>query len=145
MLWEVLVPTASNEGKPFRARFHRIWDRKVRELSGGLTVMPVAKGQWAAPDGKLFAERMIPVRVLATREQMEAIVAMTLEYYDQLAVLAYKISDETILRHRVEKAARARFKRGVDPANEVCLGCGKHIRHHYGLQEYRCYPREEHR
>ena len=75
MLWEILVPTVSNAGKPYRTRYHRVWDQKVRAISGGLTVMPVAKGQWVDPaDGKLFVERMIPVRVIATREQMEAIV-----------------------------------------------------------------------
>lgn len=100
LLWEILVPTISNAGKPFRLRFHRVWDKKVREISGGLTVMPVAKGQWLAPDGTLFAERMIPVRVMATRLQMDRIVDMTLKYYDQLAVLAYKVSDEVILRKR---------------------------------------------
>ena len=101
MLWEILVPTVSNAGKPYRTRYHRVWDQKVRAISGGLTVMPVAKGQWVDPaDGKLFVERMIPVRVIATREQMEAIVAMTMKYYDQIAVLAYKVSDEVILRRR---------------------------------------------
>lgn len=98
MLWEILVPTIRNDGRPFRTRYHRVWDQKVRAISGGLTIMPVAKGQWIAPDGKLFMERMIPVRLIATREQMEAIVDMTIKYYEQLAVLAYKISEEVILR-----------------------------------------------
>lgn len=98
MLWEILVPTVSNDGKPFRTRYHRVWDSRVRAISGGLTIMPVAKGQWMNPDGKLFMERMIPVRIIATRAQMEAIVDMTRKYYSQEAVLAYKISDEVILR-----------------------------------------------
>lgn len=33
-----------------------------------------------------------------------------------------------------------KFIRGQDPVNETCLGCGKHIRYHYGGTEYRCYP-----
>jgi len=100
MLWEILVPTVRNDGKPFRTRYHRVWDQKVRAISGGITIMPVAKGQWVSPDGALFQERMIPVRIVATRAQIEAIVDITLRYYDQLAVLAYKVSDEVILRHR---------------------------------------------
>ena len=99
-LWEILVPTVRNDGRPFRTRYHRVWDAKVRELSGGLTIMPVAKGQWVAPDGKLFLERMIPVRIIATREQIDAIVKMTIGYYDQLAVLAYRISEVVILQYR---------------------------------------------
>jgi hypothetical protein len=98
-LWEILVPTVRNDGRPFRTRYHRVWDAKVRAISGGLTVMPVAKGQWIHK-GALYSERVIPVRVIASREQMESIVDMTLKYYEQLAVLAYRISDEVILRER---------------------------------------------
>jgi hypothetical protein len=104
MLWEILVPTMRRaDNKPYRTRYHRVWDTKVREISGGLTVLAPAKGQWVSPDGVLFTERMIPVRIIATREQMEQIVDMTLKYYDQLAVLAYKVSDEVILRHAAPK------------------------------------------
>ena len=98
-MWEILVPTKRNDGRPFRTRFHRVWDDKVRAISGGLTVMPVAKGQWVFKE-ELFEERMIPVRLIATREQIEDIVKMTMVYYEQLAVLAYKIADDVILRHR---------------------------------------------
>lgn len=95
-LWEILVPTVSNEGKPYRTRYHRVWDSKVRAISGGLTIMPVAKGQWVYND-KLYAERMIPVRIIATRDEMLQIAAMTAKYYSQIKVLAYKISDEVVL------------------------------------------------
>lgn len=61
--------------------------------------MPVAKGQWLN-GGALFAERMIPVRIHATREEIEKIIDMTLSYYDQIAVMAYKISEEVILKHK---------------------------------------------
>ena len=102
-LWEVLVPTQSNEGKPYRTRYHRVWDAKVREITGGLTILMPAKGQWISPEGKLFKERMIPVRILCSRNDMEKIVSLTIKYYDQEAVLAYKISEEYILKHRDEK------------------------------------------
>lgn len=101
-LWEILVPTVRNSGKPFRTKHHREWDKQVRRISCGLTIFPVAKGQWIAPDGRLFAERMIPVRVLCTQAQIEEIVARTLRHYGQLAVLAYRISDTVILRYAVE-------------------------------------------
>jgi hypothetical protein len=60
--------------------------------------MPTTKGQWLFKE-KLFEEKMIPVRILATRPQIEEIVDLTLKYYDQHAVLAYKVGDEVILRH----------------------------------------------
>jgi len=95
-LWE--IPTMRNDGvRPFHLRYHRVWDAKVREISGGLTIRPVEKGQWTY-QGVLFKERMIPVRIIATREEIEKIVDMTLVYYEQLAVMAYKVSDEVILR-----------------------------------------------
>lgn len=99
MLWEILVPTIRENGKPFRTRYHRVWDAKVREISKGLTIMPVAKGQWVH-QGALFTERMIPVRLLASRAQMDEIVRFTLEYYQQKAVLAYRLADEVILKYR---------------------------------------------
>jgi hypothetical protein len=100
-MWEILVPTERrlHPGKYYTTRFHRVWDGKVRAITGGLTVMAPARGQWTNPStGQLFKERMIPVRVMATREEMERVVDLTLEYYDQLAILCYKISDEVILR-----------------------------------------------
>jgi len=63
--------------------------------------MSPARGQWINPaTGELFRERMIPVRIMATREEIEKVVELTLNYYDQLAVLCYKISDEVILKHK---------------------------------------------
>ena len=99
-LWEILVPTQSNEGKPYRTRYHRVWDAKVRAVANGLTILTPAKGQWVAPTGELYSERMIPVRILCTKEDIDKIIDLTMVYYDQLAILAYKISDDCILRHR---------------------------------------------
>ena len=66
--------------------------------------MPPAKGQWVSEDDdELFVERMIPVRVAATEAQLEAITDMTLEYYDQRTVLAYKISDDVRFKNRKPK------------------------------------------
>lgn len=101
-MWEILVPTKRNNGIPFRLRYHRVWDQKVRAISGGLTILPVAKGQWVHEE-KLYAERMIPVRILTTRDDMNRIVDFTMRYYDQKAVLAYKISSEVILKQCASK------------------------------------------
>ena len=101
-MWEILVPTEKRlePGKFYKTKYHKVWDEKVRSISGGLTIMTPAKGQWVSPCGTLFVERMIPVRIIATREQIEDIIDMTMEYYDQLAILCYKVSDEVILKHR---------------------------------------------
>lgn len=99
-LWEILVPTIRNNGNPYRLRYHKVWDKKVREISGGLTVMNPVKGQWISSDDELFVERMIPVRIIATKEEIDKIVDMTMLYYDQLAILAYKVGTDVILRER---------------------------------------------
>lgn len=45
---------------------------------------------------------MIPVRIIASREEIDQIVDFTIDYYEQQAVLAYKVSDEVILKHKEE-------------------------------------------
>jgi hypothetical protein len=98
-LYEILVPTVRNDGKPFRTRYHRVWDKKVRAISGGLTIISPIKGQWISPAGKLFSERMIPVRIMCNREQIEVIADMTADYYDQQAIMFYRVSDEVVIKH----------------------------------------------
>lgn len=93
-LWEILVPTVRNDGRPIRTRFHRVWDKRVRVITGGLTVTPPVRGQWISADYKLFEERMIPVRIMCTTDEMCKIVKMTLEYYEQHAVMYYRLSEK---------------------------------------------------
>lgn len=103
-VWEILVPTMHIDPKrPIKTRYHRIWDEKVRCITGGLTICHPAKGHWISPSGEVFVERMIPVRIIATKEQMEQIVDLTLDYYNQEAVLAYEIAHKFIFRHAAEK------------------------------------------
>lgn len=102
-MWEIMVPITSNEGNPFRTRYHKVWDEKVRSIAGGLTILKPAKGQWVNVDSKLYAERMIPVRIACTRQQIDKIIDITLKYYNQEAVLAIKISEEVILKYKDEK------------------------------------------
>lgn len=124
-MWEILVPTEKRVKSPrptsqdvapgsdyaealeqwqkrnsYTTRYHRVWDEKVRVITGGLTILQPAKGQWVSPDGELFQERMIPVRIVATRPQINTIIDLTMAYYDQLAVLCYRVSDEVILKHK---------------------------------------------
>lgn len=95
-LYEILVPTVSNEGKPFRTRFHRVWDAKVREISGGLTIMKPIKGIWEN-EGTIFSERNIPVRIACNKSELMEILKMTKKYYSQVAIMAYKISEEVYI------------------------------------------------
>ena len=93
-IWEILVPTVRNDGRPIKTRFHRVWDDKVRAISGGMTIMTPAKGQWISGDKELFTERMIPVRIACNKDQILKIAEMTKEYYEQQMILYYRIADE---------------------------------------------------
>jgi hypothetical protein len=99
-MWEILVPTIRNDGTPIKTKYHKEWDDKVKEISGGLTILTPTKGKWMSPCGTEFIERMIPVRVIATRKEIEEIIDMTMIYYDQIAILAYKISNEVIIKYK---------------------------------------------
>ena len=96
-LWEVLVPSASNDGTEYPVAHHHEWDEQVRSLIGGLTIMRTARGQWLDDDGTLFSERMIPVRLACDERQVRAIIDLTMAHYDQLAVMASRISDISII------------------------------------------------
>lgn len=102
-LWEILVPTIRNNGRPIHLRFHRIWDQKVLKLTGGLTILKPTQGKWVSPDKKLFAERMIPVRIACTRDQIKQIADLTLSYYEQEAVFYYLVSEKVYIEYAKNK------------------------------------------
>lgn len=104
-LYEILVPTMM-DGKPVRTRHHKEWDKFVRRLSGGLTVLKPAKGQWITPEGSLCEERVIPVKVVCTAEEMDVILNHTLRHYRQRVVLAYELSNNVIFKKEVDAPAR---------------------------------------
>jgi hypothetical protein len=85
--------------KPVRTRYHKVWDEKVRKISKGLTILNPAKGQWISPDGVLFIERMIPVRIVCTDEEIVKIADMTANYYKQLAIMYYEVSNNVVFRY----------------------------------------------
>lgn len=95
-LWEILVPTQGNDGTPFTTRHHRQWDTFVKNLAGGMTLVRPVRGSWVHESAE-HTERMIPVRIMCTREQIEKICKETARHYDQIAVLASLVSAENIM------------------------------------------------
>lgn len=107
-LWEILVPTKINRKNPntgqkelwpVTRKYHKVWDAQVREISGGLTIFTPAKGHWINPKKEIFVERMIPVRIYCSFEEIENIADFTAKYYNQEAVMFYKISDAVTIKH----------------------------------------------
>tara|TARA_Y100000034_G_C6896119_1_gene413180 strand:+ start:1905 stop:2099 length:195 start_codon:yes stop_codon:yes gene_type:complete len=60
---------------------------------------PTTKGEWISPDGVLFRERMIPVRICCTEEQIEKIADMTAKYYEQEAIMYYTVSNYVVIKN----------------------------------------------
>ncbi len=99
-LWEILVPKVFNNGQKVSVAHHRKWDEVIRKIAGGLTILKSAKGIWESPSGEIFQEGMIPVRIACSEEQMHSIIDETIRHYDQLAVMAFRISEHVIIKHR---------------------------------------------
>jgi hypothetical protein len=108
VIYEILVPCQWNNGVPIRTSHHKEWDKKVLKISGGLTILKPVKGQWKH-EGEMYEDRVIPVRIRCTQEQMDKIATMTLEHYEQLAVLTYVVSDSSII-HLATSDQRSKFK-----------------------------------
>ncbi len=96
LLWEILTPTHFDDNKEeIPEEHHQEWRRLVREVSGGLTMLRSATGQWVNL-GEVQQENVIPVRLIATREQMEKIAKFTASHYRQKVIMVYKISDDVL-------------------------------------------------
>jgi hypothetical protein len=97
-LWEILVPTrVKNKGVPIE--FHYAWDEQVKAITGGLTVYRAAVGQWVSPGGKTVKERMIPVRIACSEDDINKIADITAKHYKQDAVMFYLVSEKAFIKH----------------------------------------------
>ena len=98
-VWEILVPASSKEKKWINYQHHKSWDAYVRSVSGGLTIFSGAKGEWESPDGTLYRDRMIPVRIACTKDEIKTIAKFTIKHYAEEAVLYYKVSSKINILH----------------------------------------------
>ena len=99
-MWEILVPASNNKDQKFTYEHHKVWDAFVKQITDGVTIMKTAKGEWVSPIGRLHIDRMIPCRIICNEKQIIKIIDFTIEHYDQEAILAYKVSDNVIMRHK---------------------------------------------
>ena len=96
-LWAILVPQADTNGDFIAVPEHNIWDAKVRAITGGLTIHRSALGNWVSPKGELVVERMTPVQIACTEEEIHKIGKMTKEFYRQERVMYYRVSDKVFI------------------------------------------------
>lgn len=128
-LYEILVPTRFNSGKAVPVAYHRQWDALVRKISGGMTILKAAKGNWVSPDGTLFAEKMIPVRIFCSSRQISKISDLTAAHYRQEAVMFYEVSHKVTIR-RYQKAPEPTFRCGVVKSSEIAKSDGMRLDAH---------------
>jgi len=95
-VWCIYVPTLM--GTRFvRTKHHKRWDTYVRKITGGLTILAPSKGQWVNDDDEVIEERILPVNIACTDEQLKLIVEFSLKHYKQDALMYYKVSDEVYI------------------------------------------------
>ena len=101
MIFEILVPQKRNDGIEYGLEYHKEWDKKVRDITGGITVQKTTKGSWVKKQGELVIDTMIPVKIFCTDLEFNKIMKLTLEhYYDQYTIMGYKISNEVYRLNR---------------------------------------------
>ena len=99
-LFEILVPTVSNDGRPFRTKHHKVWDSKVLRITNGMTILkPTTKGVWKCAKGNEYVERTIPVRIICSDKEIEEIADWTAKHYKQLAVMYYCVSENVVIKN----------------------------------------------
>lgn len=108
-LYEILVPCTWNDGTPVRTRHHKEWDKRVRKITGGMTVLRPGKGQWVH-ENDLYEERVIPVRLFCFQSDMEEVANVTIQHYEQEAVMYYQLSDWALIQSATDKQ-REKFTR----------------------------------
>lgn len=131
VLYEILVPTIYGDSmKPIRTRHHKEWDKFVKKVTGGLTILSPAKGIWVN-EGVDYPEKVIPVRVMCEEPyesaklvydnrgiwvgtkfptgpdtyQIDKIIDFTIKHYRQKAVMFYVISNQVNIKYASIPAA----------------------------------------
>ena len=66
------------------------------DVSGGLSIITPIFGKWRGPDSKIYHEGMIPVQIACTETQIRDIIQITLDHYEQEAVLVTQVSPVAI-------------------------------------------------
>lgn len=123
-LFEILVPCNWNDGRPVRTRHHKEWDKRVRKIAGGLTILRPGKGMWVH-ENELYIDRMIPVRIFCTQEDMQRIANITIQHYEQEAVMYYPIADWALIQHATPEQRDKFVRKRNGVAKEVSDAYGK--------------------
>lgn len=95
-VFEILIPSQFNDRKTIHVEHHYAFDDFVKGIAGGLTILRSGMGYWVDLSGETYKERMIPVRIICSDQEIEQIGNFALTHYKQKAILYYKIGTELV-------------------------------------------------
>jgi len=98
-MWEFLLPMINVARHRITFTEYLEWGNEVKKITTGLVLLPFENASWCDSDGVLFKDGMVPVRVTCNKEHVQDIIELTLTYYQQPAIMAYKISDTCVVRN----------------------------------------------
>ena len=90
-LYEILIPRADNQKNIFSRAHNLLWENEARKIAGGLSVCPPIEGQWEN-DGKVYREKMIPVRIACSARKIAKLVNFAKLHFRQLSIMYYPVS-----------------------------------------------------
>ena len=104
-VWEILVPTSMIVQTPnglvskhVNLRHHKVFDNYVKKVTGGLTIMKPSKGIWISEETNTeYQERMIPVRIACSEDQIKQIAIFCLAHYNQEAMFMMQVSSKSFI------------------------------------------------
>ena len=94
-LYEILVPTFFGTNPKIIINTIKVWENELLLISRGLTKLPVVDGVWIN-EGKEYFYKNTPYRVCVTLEELNALLKLAKTLFNQITIMAYKISDDVI-------------------------------------------------
>ena len=99
-LYQIPLPCARNDGKPYPMTTRQDFLRDVTRCAGGYTLLGDARGVWD-DDGKLYVEQVTPLQVACDPGPLARIVSLFKFYYpDQLSIMVATLGDVEFIATR---------------------------------------------
>lgn len=100
ILYEIALPTQTNDGKPYTAALFA-WEHDALRVAGGYTKLPLAQGVWvdmADGPGRVYRDTMQCYRIgVETEETFARLVTAAFERFpDQVAIFTARIGTATV-------------------------------------------------
>lgn len=101
--YEIQIPVKPNnssefifhtdEAGKFTDLFHADFFYQVLSRTNGYSILPEVEGVWQPELGRICREKMIPVRIACTSEQIAEIAEFAKSHYDQEAIFVLELGE----------------------------------------------------